>query len=304
VNVTSATDRVAGSVARRAGAAASRLWPPFVRRVARRYWKSGASTWATSISWNALASFVPIVLLLVSLLGFLYAIDRGFGIAVEARIARLGTTVVSRSEMRSALAAFRDHTGLIAGVGLVTLLWSGSGLFSAMDNALSDIYGVDARPYVRKRLRACGMTVLFTLLLTPLVVSAALLTEGRRFSLLPAQTPLVVLWIIQFVAGALDGALIFTAIYRLVPNRRLRLHRVLPGALFAGALLELVTLLFPLWLHLFDSAASYGVLFSAVVLLIAYFYLVGQITIVGALVNVELDHAIGAEEGAVRQRRT
>jgi membrane protein len=232
-----------------------------------------------------MASFVPIVLLLVSLLGFVYGIDRAFAIAVEARIARLGSTVSNRSEIRSAVIAFRDHSGTFAGIGLVWLLWSGSGLFSAMDNALSDIYGVPARTYVRKRLRAMAMTVVFTVLLTPLVLSAALLTEGRRFSVLPEHLPFILIGLVQFVAGGIVGILIFSVIYVAVPNCKVRIRHVLPGAVLAGMLLELVTLLFPLWLHFFDSAASYGVLFSAVVLLIAYFYLVGQITIVGALVN-------------------
>lgn len=80
------------------------------------------------------------------------------------------------------------------------------------------------------------------------------------------------------------------------PNRRQQLRLVLPGALVAGVLLELITLLFPLWLHFFDSAASYWVLFAATVLLITHFYLVGQITILGALINVERDSEVQARE--------
>lgn len=296
MNVTSATDRANAAISRRAATIGSRLTPGFLRRIGRRYIDSGASTWATSISWNAMASFVPLVLILVGLLGLFYGIDPGFARAVELRVARLGSNVSGRAEIHSTLTAFRDHTSLFAGIGVVWLLWSGSGLFAAMDNALSAVYGEPARPYLRKRIRALGVTVVFALLLTPLVLSAALLTEGRRFSLIPQHTPQALLYLAQFAAGALMGMVIYAVIYQLLPNRRQRLRRVVRGAAVAGTLLEVVTLLFPLWLHLFDSAASYGVLFSAIVLLITYFYLVGQITVVGALINVERDPVVRARE--------
>ena len=298
VNVTSATERAPGASARHGEPAGARGVLNLIRRVGRRYLDSNAPTWATSISWNALSSFVPIVLLLVSLLGLLYRTEPQFVNTVIARLARLGTAGTNRQTMRAAVVAFRDHTELFAGIGGVWLLWSGSALFSAMDCALSALYGAAPRSFVRRRVLAIVMTVVFALLVTPLVLSASLLTEGKRFSLLPAGTPLALLVLVQFVAGALVGTMIFTTYYHRMPSCLPAFRRVLPGALLAGTALELVTLLFPIWLHFFDGAASYGVLFSAIVLLVTYFYLVGQITIIGALINVERDPDVRARVDA------
>lgn len=268
------------------------------RRVWRRYVASQAARWATSISWNALFSFVPIVLLLVSLLGLLLS-NRGFAIAVEARIATLGNTVASRAELRSTLAAFREHTGLLAGVGALGLVWSGSSLFASMDDALSHLYVARSRPFIRKRLMGVAMIVVFAVLIVPLLLSASLLTEGTRFSVLPHGFPVWAVSLIQFVAGAIDGALIYTAIYMIIPHRRQRLVHVLPGAVVAGVLLELVTLLFPLYFKATGSVAVYGAVFAVVVLLIAYFFFVGQITMIGAILNVELDRETSAHASAM-----
>ena len=254
----------------------------------RRYRSVQAGRWATSISWNGLFSFVPMVLLLVSLLGLLLQ-NRGVALAIEVRIARLGGAVGNSAEIRSTLAAFREHTGLLAGVGLVTLLWSGAALFSAMDDALSHVYGTTSRPFIRKRLMGIGMILVFTALIVPLLLSASLLSEGTRFSIIPKDVPVWVVSLIQFVAGAVDGVLIYAAIYHVIPNRKQRLRHVLPGAILAGVLLELVTLLFPLYFEATNSAATYGAIFAVIVLLITYFFLLGQITMLGAIFNVELD---------------
>ena len=268
--------------------------PSIVRRVWRRYRDAQAARWATSIAWNGLFSFVPMVLLLVSLLGLLLS-NRGFALGVEVRIARLGGTVADSAEIRSTLAAFREHTGLLAGIGAVTLLWSGAALFSAMDDALSQLYGVRSRPFLRKRLMGIGMIVVFTVLIVPLLLSASLLSEGTRFSILPHDVPVWVVSVIQFVAGAIDGTLIYAAIYHIIPNRRQRLRRVLPGAALAGVLLELVTLLFPLYFKATNSAATYGAIFAVIVLLITYFFLLGQITMLGGILNAELEQRRGTE---------
>jgi membrane protein len=258
--------------------------------VFRRYHQDHAGRWSTIIAWNALFAFIPIVLVVVTILGLLLA-HHGFAQQVESRIASLGQTAAERNEIRAALNGFRQHSGVLAAVSIVGLLWGGSALFTAMDDALSNIYGAAARRFVRKRLRAVAMIFVFTLLIIPLLLSSTLLSVGQRFSLLPAGFPGAVAAVLQFVLGALDGALIFAVIYRFVPNRRMPLRRALPGAVFAGVLLEAFTLLFPAYVRATDGFATYGVIFALLLLLITYFFFLGQITVIGALVNVELEEA-------------
>jgi membrane protein len=262
--------------------------PALHTRVYRRYREAHANRWATLIAWNGLFAFVPVLLVLVTILGLLLG-QRSFATAVEARIASLGHTVSDQADIRSTLAAFRDRTGILAAVSFVGLLWTGSSLFSTLDSALSDIYGVRSRRFVRKRLMAVAMIFLFVLLIIPLLLSSVLLSQGHRFSVLPTDLPGAAIVVIQLATGALDGILLYLAIYHVVPNRKQRLRRVLPGALVAGILLELFTLLFPLYFEVTDSFSTYGVIFAVLVLLLTYFFFFGQITMLGALVNVELD---------------
>lgn len=80
----------------------------------------------------------------------------------------------------------------------------------------------------------------------------------------------------------------------------------MPGALTAGLMLEALTGLFPLYERTTDGAATYGALIALLLLLLTLFYLLGQITVIGALVNVELSRepaiasaaALGPTKGA------
>ena len=106
--------------------------------------------------------------------------------------------------------------------------------------------------------------------------------------------------------GVLAGFILFATVYYVVPNRRQRWKQVLPGALVAGVLLELVTLLFPIYLSLNRGMAAYGKTFGLFFVLMTFFFFLGLITMLGVEVNsvlypVKLKSEVGAPtDGAVR----
>lgn len=258
-----------------------------VGRVVRRYDAVHANNWATVIAWNALFSFVPIVIAVVAVFSFLLT-RSDFTAQVTATVARITSSRQERVDILRTINGVAQHRNLLAGVAAVGLLWSGSSLFAAMDNGLSALYGVPARSFVVKRLRGMFLVLIFSALLVPLLLSSALLTAGNHYSLLPTGIPAVALVALQVVSGMIDATLIFLVIYRLLPNRGHSVRRILPGALTAGALLEALTGLFPIYERSTNGAASYGVLIALLFLLLTFFFLLGQITVIGALVNVEL----------------
>ena len=90
---------------------------------------------------------------------------------------------------------------------------------------------------------------------------------------------------LQLAIGILAGFSLFTVIYFVVPNRKLRLRQVWPGALVTGILFEVVTLIFPVYLSINKGLNAYGKTFGLFFLLMTFFYFVGLITMVGVEVN-------------------
>ncbi|HUY61595.1 MAG TPA: YihY/virulence factor BrkB family protein, partial [Candidatus Dormibacteraeota bacterium] len=186
-----------------------------------------------------------------------------------------------------ALGAFRAHTGLLAGVGLVGLFWSGSGLFGAMDQGLSTIAGCRPRGFLRQKAMAAVMIVLFTALLAPIVLSSSLLSALQALPVVPlALRSGPGGLILQVLVAVLDGTLLFTVLYVVVPNRRHRARAVLPAAFAAGLLLEAFSLLFTLYFRLAHGFNQYGSTFALFFLLIFFAFALSQITVLGYCVGL------------------
>jgi membrane protein len=268
-----------------------RLLRSFPVRVVRRHLDAQGSNWATIVAWNAFFAFFPIVLVTVTVLGLVLQ-NPGLKSNLETQVVQAfpecrtdhGCAVLS------ALDAFRQRTGVLGIVAFLGLLWSGSSLFGAIDQGLASLYPCKPRGFLRQKLMAFGMILLFTLLAVPLLLSSSLLSLLES---LPAAPPIFrsgpASLLIQIGAGVLDATLLFGAIYYVVPNRRMTRRQVLPGALAAGILFEGFTLVFPLYFKLSGGFATYGQAFALIFVLLFYFYVLGQIVMLGGAVNAELD---------------
>jgi uncharacterized BrkB/YihY/UPF0761 family membrane protein len=111
---------------------------------------------------------------------------------------------------------------------------------------------------------------------------------------------------LQAVLGVVAGLILFGAIYFVVPNKPQSVRQIWPGALLAGVLFELLTLLFPAYLSLTGAGNTYGKTFGLLFLLMTYAYFLGLITMLGAALNTVVENwpaYSGATAGVQRQAR-
>jgi len=74
-------------------------------------------------------------------------------------------------------------------------------------------------------------------------------------------------------------------LYRFVPNRTFRLKDVLPGAILAGVLIEVLTLAFPFYQRISHGFNAYGAQFGLFFLIATWLYLLSQVVLLGAVYN-------------------
>jgi membrane protein len=268
-----------------------RLLNSFPVRVIARYLDAQGTNWGTVIAWNALFAFFPIVLVTITVLGLVLR-DPGVKQSIEHQIAAAFPNCRdgAHCEIIDALDSFKKRTGVFAILGFAGLFWSGSSLFGAMDQGLSSLSGCKPRDFLPQKLMSFGMILLFTVLTVPLILSGSLLGLLERLPLVPTVFRIgPVSLLIQLGLGVLDATLLFAAMYYVVPNRRQRLRQVLPGALVAAALFEGFTLVFPLYFRVSGGFAAYGQTFALFFLLLFYFFVLGQIVMIGGAVNAERD---------------
>jgi membrane protein len=267
----------------------TRLLNSFPARVVQRYLDAQGPNWATLIAWNAMFAMFPILLVTATVIGAVLH-SPGISSGLQQQVEHAFPGAQNRNDIDNALHAFRDKSGLFGVVGFAGLLWSGSALFGAIEQGLSALYKCKPRDFVPQKLMSFAMILLFTLLAVPLVLSSSVLPALESLPVVPRfLTSGPVGLVLQIAFGALDGSVLFLAIYYVVPNRRQRFRHVLPGALAAGALLETLTLLFPLYFKIAGGFATYGATFALFFLLLTYFFLLGQITMIGGAVNAEYE---------------
>src|SRR5919204_5338033 len=255
-------------------------------RVARKFIEDQAPNWAALIAWNALFAMFPIVLFAAALLGFTLSL---FGTANDVVYKTIFSAIPAgnqQGELLKAVAGVKTQTGLLFIVGLIGLLWGGSALFGVMEQAFAVIYHTKPRDFIRQKLIAFAMVLLFTVLVGIAVATSALLPALKHIPDVPSfLTSGVAAFILQVLVGIIAGFLLFLSIYFVIPNRRQEARKVLPGALVAGVLFEAISLLFPLYLELNKGINQYGKTFGLFFVLMTFFFFIGLITMVGVEVN-------------------
>ncbi len=253
---------------------ASRLRYTLPGRVVFAYFESQTPNYAAGLAFNAFLTMFPIILGLVAILG-LFLRDTDFYAQVEHVL--VGIFPINAQDTRdieATLTAATQNAGTIGLVSLLVLLWSGTGLFASLEFALNHIYGVAGRNPIQQRVTGLRLIAVFVIAIVLAVVLNSLI------GLIDANlTPLNV------VAGWLVLTYLLAWIYRFVPNLRLTLREVMPGAIAAGALIEVLTLAFPVFYKLTHEASVYTKGFAIFFFLATWLYLLSQLLLMGAILN-------------------
>ena len=264
-----------------------RLMKTVPGRVIQKFLEDQAPNWAALIAWNALFAMFPIVIFASSLLGYALRI---FGAANDAVYKTIFSIIPGdpkqQAELFNAVYGVKSQSGVLFLVGLAGLLWGGSALFGAMEQAFAVIYHTKPRDFIRQRLIAFGMVFLFTILVGIAVATSSLLPALKHIPNIPEFLYSgAAAFILQVLVGITAGFVLFGTIYFIIPNRKQNLGKIIPGALVAAVLFELITLVFPLYISLNKGLNQYGATFGLFFLLMTFFFFLGLITMVGIEVN-------------------
>ncbi|MFQ5613640.1 MAG: YihY/virulence factor BrkB family protein [Anaerolineae bacterium] len=242
------------------------------------------SRMAAAMSFYALLSIFPMLLLVISAAS--YALTNGWFSGVDAEQYVLGlvnqvfpasSNFVANS-LRVAQAR-RDSVGLL---GLLALWWSASGFFVQVDAAIDTIWKTEARRAGwLKRLLAFGVVLAMTGLLLVLMFANALL-EVIRGLVLATSGEFGLIPLVQTLGSIIFTSLIFTLLFRIVPNRPVRWRDAWPGAVVGALLWEALRQILIWYItDLADYSAVYGPVGSVIALLI-WIYIGGQVFLFAA----------------------
>jgi membrane protein len=240
-------------------------------RVIHAFGESQASSYALAIAFAGFMSMFPMILGALSLVGLAVRNPQ-----TEAHFQTLILQVfpsTAQPELERALNGVKQSAGWLGLISIGGLIWSASSIFGTMEFALSEIFGTKQRDMLRQK--AMGFFMMLIL------VAAIGLTVA--INALAAFLPLA--GIASLVVGAAVMVGLLVALYRLVPNRTFGVRDVLPGALLAGTMIEVLSLAFPLYARIAGGFNTYGAQFALFFLLATWFYLLSELILFGAIFN-------------------
>src|SRR5450759_1720350 len=178
-------------------------------------------------------------------------------------------------------------SGILATIiGVATLIATASGVFGEMQSALNAIW--KAKPQattvsrlIQARATSLGLVAaLGFLLIVSLAVSAGLTAFGNYpDSIVPIGK--LILPILNFAVSLALLAVLFAAIYKVLPDRRLQWRDVVIGAVVTAVLFTIGKTLIGWYLGSSAVASSYGAAGGLIVLLLWVYYSV-QVFLLGA----------------------
>lgn len=264
-----------------------RLWW-IVRDYAKRVWDNASEDnvlfLAGGVAFNILLAAVPFFLLMVTGLGWILNQETQAS-ATEVSLlldqllpAHPGSPQSPAYDVLISVLEARGNIGLYAALGFI---WFSTRLFGTLRTVLASVFDIEnERGIIAGKIFDLKVTVVSTLLVVAYIALSAYLaiatTRGVRV--------LSQLGIRDETMGALEYALgrliafavivlMFFALYKVLPVRRIRWQTALIAALFSSTMIEMAKYVFAIFVQRMNPASLYtGTLYAIVILVIWTYY--------------------------------
>jgi membrane protein len=251
---------------------------------------------ASMLAYNILVAFFPLVLALLTILGFVLSWNHQLLVSLQHSIVgALPAPLQGSVDINGALQALSNNSGLLLVISLAGLLWAGSNLFGAMENCFDIIFRTRPRDFIPQKLMSFTMMLVFVVLAPIMFVASTLIDAfgtGAQ-ALIPLHNIVVenVFKGVSLFAAVAVAFVLFLAVYVVVPNLPLSFRHAWRGALVSALLLVIANLAFPTYVRFtMGGSKNYGATFYLALIFVAWCWLFAVILLLGAEVN---SYAIG-----------
>ncbi|XKK42283.1 YihY/virulence factor BrkB family protein [Nocardiopsis sp. ARC36] len=275
-------------------------WWGSLRRTFREFGADNVTDLAAGLTYYAILSLFPALLVLVSLLGLAgpgatRTLTENASAVLPQDVSGLVTTAIENLQGSAGVA------GLVGVISLAVALWSASGYIAAFMRASNIVYDVpEGRPVWKTLPIRVGVTLLLVVLMTLTVVAVAAsggIAEriGQLLGLGPTAVTVwgIAKWPVLLVVVAFMIALLYWA----SPNARRGFRWVSPGSLLAVVIWLLASLAFAFYVANFASySKTYGSM-AAVVIFLVWLWISNIAILLGEEFNAEIERGRAEEAG-------
>lgn len=272
-----------------------------IRGFLRRFNEDHVGAYAAQSAYFILLSFIPFVLLLVTLVQYTPLTQE----IVTTALVRIVPEEFS-SFVEGVVREIFGKSPAYVPLSAVIALWSAGKGVNALTNGLNCVYRVEeTRGYLINRLRSTVYTLVFVV---AVVLTLILLVFGNQIQAgIAARFPMIakvtsfIIGMRTFITLVFLG-LVFLLIYKFVPNRRASFKSQIPGAMVSAVAWSLFSLAFSVYIDFTPGSINmYGSL-TTLVLIMLWLYFCMWILLIGAEINSYFEDKLRWLESAALTR--
>jgi membrane protein len=254
-----------------------RLW--FFLRAAFQSWSDhNAPRLGAALAFYTLLSLAPLVIFVVAFVSIVlgHSAAEGEVIAQVQGLAGDAAAQAIRSMLQTPDKPAANSAATL--IGVVTLLFGASGVFGELRAALNIIWDVKPKEssglwlLVWERLFSFGMVLAVGFLLLVSLLASAALAALEKFSAAMLPAPPLAMSAINLLISLVAIFLLFSLIYKFVPETRVQWRDVWAGAIATAFCFTLGKELLGVYLGRASVGSAYGAAGSLVVLIVWVYY--------------------------------
>lgn len=250
-----------------------------LKKAAAAFIEDNAFKLSASLSYYTVFSMGPILIIVISLVGFFFGREAVQGKVYGQVKDFIGSNAAAQlQEIIKNIEYSQFKTAGIV-IGLIMLLFGASGVFTEIQDSVNSIWSVKAKPrkgwvkFLTNRLLSFSLVVgLGFVMLVSLLVSAVLDALSDRLERWFSEDLIVLFYILNLLIVLVVITLLFAVIFKVLPDAVIRWRDVIKGSFFTALLFMGGKFLISFYISRSNVGVTYGAAATIVVILLWVYY--------------------------------
>ncbi|WP_439881084.1 YihY/virulence factor BrkB family protein [Pontibacter sp. MBLB2868] len=252
---------------------------PLLKNSASEFMENNSLRLAAALAFNAIFSIPPLLIIIIRIAGAVFGEKAVSGQLSEQISSAVGPSAAQEVENIIQNAQVSESGGIALWIGIGTLIFASTTFFATLQQSLNTVWNLKVKPssgimhMAKQRIFSFGIVLSIALLmLVSFVVSAAVSVMSGYISDMLPGIGVWVIKLIDFVVSVGIITILFTLIFKYLPDATIRWKDTLVGAFVTALLFTIGKFLISWYIGTSDPGSAYGAAGSIIVILVWIYY--------------------------------
>ncbi len=250
-----------------------------IKRAAIAFYEDNAIKLSASLSYYMVFALCPLLIIVISLAGYMVGEEAVTGKVYGQLAGLLGNDAALQIQLIIENTASGQHGLLGAVIGFIVLFFAATGVFAEIQDSINFIWAVKAKPergwlrFIINRLLSFSIIIsMGFILMVTLMVNAVMEMLSDRLTVYFSKGSVYLLYISNLVAIFMVTTILFGAIFKILPDAKIRWRDAFIGAAFTSLLFLGGKFLIGYYLGNSRIGIVYGTAASIIIILLWVYY--------------------------------